>query len=162
MVMKYRILNNDELKHLEEELKQFLIVNGVHAEEWEQINKHEPEKALQLVQLFSDNVLEKVYDRIKVLEFRSLGSCMVFHFEDNKIELISVQRKSGSDVDLSTPENIHRSLIHFSDHLTFFKIEKKYSLDRNREIHQMVEQGCYVSSISFWNALLDTITVISD
>lgn len=156
--MKYRMLNNDELKHLEEELKQFLIINGVHGEEWAKINQQEPEKAIQLVQLFSDNVLESVYDKIKVLEFRSPDSCLVFHFGDNKAELISIQRKPGSTVDLSTPESIHNALVNCSDQLSFFKSEKMHSTGRNSEIHKMLEQGCLVSSIEFWEALLATIS----
>ena len=37
--MKYRCLTDEELKELEPEFKQFLIVNHVHAEEWEELNK---------------------------------------------------------------------------------------------------------------------------
>lgn len=151
------MLNNDELKHLEDELKQFLIVNGVHGEEWANLNQQEPDKAIRLVQLFSDNVLEKVYDKIMVLEFRNPESCLVFHFAENRIELISIQRKPGSELDLSTPEKIHDALINFSDQLAFFKTDKNYSSERNKEIHLMIEQGCFVSSLEFWKALSMTI-----
>jgi hypothetical protein len=147
------MLNNEELEHLEMELKQFLIVNGVHSEEWLQINKTEPEKAVRLVELFSDSVLETVYDKIKVLEFRSPESCMVFYFHKYKVELISIQRNKDSKADLSSPESIHSSLINYSDELSFFKSEKAIQLTRNLEIHRMIEQGCYVSTIEFWESL---------
>ena len=151
--MKYRLLSNEELEHLEVELKQFLIVNGVHAEEWLQINKTEPDKAVRLVELFSDSVLETVYDKIKVLEFRSPESCMVFHFHENKVELISIQRNKDSQADLSSPESIHSSLINYSHELSFFKSEKEIQLTRNLEIHRMIEQGCYISTTEFWESL---------
>lgn len=151
--MKYRLLSNEELEHLEMELKQFLIVNGVHAEEWLQINKTEPDKAVRLVELFSDSVLETVYDKIKVLEFRSPESCMVFHFHENKVELISIQRNKDSQADLSSPESIHSSLINYSHELSFFKSEKEIQLTRNLEIHRMIEQGCYISTTEFWESL---------
>ena len=77
--MKYRMLTADELVPFEEELKQFLIVNGVHGDEWEQMNRDTPEKAIELVELFSDTVLQKVYEKIEFLEFRSVDSCLVFH-----------------------------------------------------------------------------------
>jgi hypothetical protein len=48
--MKYRCLTDDELKLLADDLKHFLIVNGVHAEEWEHMNKVNPDKAVQLVE----------------------------------------------------------------------------------------------------------------
>lgn len=155
--MKYRILSNEELSHLEEDFKHFLIVNGVHAEEWEALNKNEVDKAVQLVEVFSDTVLQKVYEKIEYLEFRSLDNCMVFHFGEDKIELISIQRKVNSSVDLSTVESIHDALKKQATELTFFKSEKSYSKEREAEIHDMIEQGCLLSSSQFWTALSLTI-----
>ena len=155
--MKYRILSNEELSHLEEDFKHFLIVNGVHAEEWEALNKNEVDKAVQLVEVFSDTVLQKVYEKIEYLEFRSQDNCMVFHFGEDKIELISIQRKVNSSVDLSTVESIHDALKKQATELTFFKSEKSYSKEREAEIHDMIEQGCLLSSSQFWTALSLTI-----
>jgi hypothetical protein len=151
--MKYRILSKEELSHLEEDFKHFLIVNGVHAEEWEALNKNEVDKAVQLVEVFSDTVLQKVYEKIEYLEFRSLDTCMVFQLCEAKIELISIHRKAESTADLSTVESIHETLKNHADQLTFFKTEKNYSKNREAEIHDMIEQGCLLSSSQFWTAL---------
>ena len=104
--MKYRILTTEELTHFEEDLKQFLIVNGVHGDEWERMNRETPDKAVELVALFSDTVLQKVYEKIRFLEFRSVDSCLVFHCLSDRMLLIAIQR-TQPDLDLSTPENIH-------------------------------------------------------
>ena len=40
--MRYRMLSQEELELLEEDLKAFLIVNGIHADEWEQMNTAAP------------------------------------------------------------------------------------------------------------------------
>ena len=155
--MKYRCLTDDELELLAEDLKHFLIVNGVHAEEWEQMNKVDPSKAIQLVELFSDTVLDTVYSKIEFLEHRSAEACLVFHFSESKIELISIQRHQDSTVDLSTPENIHDALAKNAAQLSFFRTEKHYTIERNSEIHQMLDQGCFVSTKDFWDALLIAI-----
>jgi len=156
--MKYRCLSDEELEHLAEDLKHFLIVNGIHADEWEHMNKVKPTKAIELVELFSDTVLEKVYSNIAYLEHRTVDTCLVFHFTESKIELISIQGKKDAMIDLSTPENIHAALVNKGEKLSFFQTEKSYSKPRNEEIHQMIEQGCFVSSREFWNALLIAIT----
>lgn len=148
--MKYRMLNEEELTHLEEELKQFLIVNGVHGEEWERLNRDEPAKAIQLVELFSDNVLQKVYEKMKVIEFRSKDSCMVFHYGEDAIDLISIQAKPNTNVDLSTPESIHDALTKKSEELNYFRSGKKYKEEREMELHKMLVQGCIPSSNEFW------------
>jgi len=150
--MKYRMLTDEELEVFAEDLKHFLIVNGVHAEEWEEINKNNKDKAVELVQLFSDNVLQIVYEKIKFLEHRSEKSCLVFHFESDKIELISLNAKEG-ETDLSAPETIHDALVNRPNEITLFKTSKKYSKERETEIHEMLEQGCVNSSEEFWNSL---------
>ncbi len=150
--MKYRMLSDEELEVFAEDLKHFLIVNGVHAEEWEEINKSDKEKAVQLVELFSDNVLQIVYEKMKYIEHRSVNSCMVFYFKKDEIELISLNVKEGKS-DLSTPESIHEALVNRPNEIAFFKTSKKYSKKREAEIHEMLTQGCVNSSEEFWVSL---------
>lgn len=150
--MKYRMLSDEELEIFEEDLKQFLIVNGVHGDEWEAMNKSQPEKAIELVGLFSDSVLQKVYEKIKFIEHRSEKSCMVFNLLEDKIDLISINAKDDT-VDLSTPEGVHNALISQTDKLTFFQSTKLYSKVRELEVHEMLMQGCVNSSEAFWMQL---------
>lgn len=150
--MKYRILSQEELEILEDDFKAFLIVNGVHNEEWVEMNKSNPEQAVQLVELFSDTVLQKVYDKVRFIEHRSEKSCMVFNLQDDKIELISINALNDT-ADLTTPESIHEALAKNASSLSVFKTSKDYSKDRAMEIHEMLEQGCVNSSEAFWYQL---------
>lgn len=150
--MKYRILSDEELPLFEEDLKQFLIVHGVHGDEWATMNEENPEEARNLVGLFSDTVLQKVYEKIKFIEHRSVASCMVFQLKPDAVDMISINSKSDS-VDLSTPEGIHNALVNHESELTFFKNTKAYSKEREMEVHEMLEQGCVNSSEAFWMQL---------
>lgn len=151
--MKYRMLSDEELEVFAEDLKHFLIVNGVHAEEWEEINKNDKEKAIKLVELFSDNVLQIVYEKIKFIEYRSGKSCMVFHLKKDEIELISLAVKERGTANLSTPESIHEAMVKRPQELQIFKTSKAYSKEREIEIHEMLQQGCVNSSEAFWVSL---------
>lgn len=155
--MKYRILTDEELQHLEGDLKAFLIINGVEGEAWKQLNETQPEKALKLVELFSDTVLQTVYEKIHYLEVRSADSCMVFHFEKDQIALISITRKPGTACDLSTPESIHEALINHPGGLNWFRTSKSYSKVREEEIHQLLEQGAVLSTVEFWEVLNEAL-----
>jgi hypothetical protein len=155
--MKYRVLTSEELSHFDEDFKHFLIVNGIHAEAWLQLNSDEPQKALQLIELFSDTILQKVYEKISFLEFRSPDSCMVFQIKSGVIDLITIQKKENTTVDLSSPESIHDALINNSDKLTFFKSSKVHTGMREQEIHRMIEQGCVISTAEFWNSLSEAV-----
>lgn len=155
--MKYRLLSDDELEIFEEDLKQFLIANGIDGSEWEKINRSDKENAIRLVELFSDVVLQKVYEKVKYIEHRSPSSCLTFSFNKDNVELISINAKNDK-ADLSTPESIHKALTEQSSELTFFKTQKAYTKEREEEIHEMLMQGCVNSSEAFWIMLNKAIS----
>ena len=150
--MKYRILTKEEMQIFDEDFKHFMITNGVTNEEWIEMNISDIPKATALVELFSDTVLQKVYEKLQFIEFRSEDACMIFHCKKENMELISLNKKSGSS-NLSTPESIHEALSKNPDELSIFKTEKAYNELREIEMHQLFEKGCFVSSQEFWDAL---------
>lgn len=150
--MKYRMLTKEEIEIFDEDFKHFMIVNGVSNEEWLEMNENNIPKATELVELFADTVLQKVYEKIKFIEHRTKKSCLVFKLNKEEIELISINTSADS-IDLSTPESIHEALINFSNQLNVFKTQKKYTKTRESEIHEMIESGCVNSSEAFWVSL---------
>ena len=146
------MLTKEEMQIFDEDFKHFLITTGVSNEEWIELNQSNVPKATELVELFSDTVLQKVYEKIQFIEFRSVDSCIVFHCDKENMELISLNKKGGN-VDLSTPEKIHEALTKNADNLTCFKTEKRYNTSREQEVHELIEQGCFNSSKEFWDAL---------
>ena len=147
--MKYRMLTTEEMEIFNEDFKHFAIANGVSNEEWVEMNQSDQKKATKLVGLFSDTVLQKVYEKLKFIEHRSPASCLVFKLNESDIDLISLNRKSDK-VDLSTAESIHDALVNMSSELTIFRSKKTYSKVREEEIHEMLTQGCVNSSEAFW------------
>ncbi|MFK7787047.1 MAG: DUF6495 family protein [Crocinitomicaceae bacterium] len=147
--MKYRMLTTEEMEIFDEDFKHFAIANGVSNEEWLEMNQTDKEKAAKLVGLFSDTVLQKVYEKLKFIEHRSPSSCLVFRLNESDIDLISLNRKSDK-VDLSTADFIHDALVNNAPEITIFRSKKKYSKVREEEIHEMLAQGCVNSSEAFW------------
>tara|TARA_B110000503_G_C7137798_1_gene409589 strand:- start:460 stop:927 length:468 start_codon:yes stop_codon:yes gene_type:complete len=151
--MKYRALSMEELEVFSEDFKHFLIINGVHHEEWVEMNDSKKEQANQLVILFSDSVLQKVYEKIEFLEHRSENHCRVFYINNKESQLISLTLKNESSESLSTPESIHSALQNASKEISIFKTNKEIEKDRELEIHKLIEQGCVPSDKLFWNSL---------
>jgi hypothetical protein len=151
--MKYRMLNNEELISLEEDLKAFLIVNGIDGSTWENINKTKPEKAIELVEMFSDLVLQKVYEKLEYLEHRTELSCIAHKFSKHKIEGITIVSNDSLMCNLSSPESLHEALTKHSDKLTFYKGEKNIESTKEEEIHRCIENGFHISHREFWDAL---------
>jgi Family of unknown function (DUF6495) len=151
--MKYRILTNEELQLLEQDFVSFLIVNGVEGDLWSKINQEEPNKAIELVELFSDTVLQRVYEKIYYLENRSVDSCMVFHVGTTDMELMVISKKAKAKIDLSTPELIHDALVQNITQLDFFTSRKPLSKTREEEVHDLITSGCVLSDKAFWKSL---------
>jgi len=150
--MKYRILSDEELKNLEEDFKKFLVASDISSEEWIKINSDSPEKAKEFVELFSDLVLQKVYESVQFIEHRSKTDLKVFKFEKDNIELVALKAKSDK-VDFSTLESINDSLKHRSSQIEIFRGSKKYDGERELELFDMFKKGCVVSTEDFWNLL---------
>ena len=154
--MKFRLLNDNELQHFEEDFKHFLIINGVSNEEWISINQHEKDKAVELVSLFSDLILQRVYEKVNYLEYRSKNQLFIFKCDADEIHLTSLKSEDSS-VDFSNPTLIHESIIHHSDKISYFTQTKSYQNDREIELFKMVEQGCIISTQDFYDALQNAL-----
>lgn len=147
--MKYRMLTAEEMEIFDEDFKYFLITNGVSNEEWLEMNQSNTANAQKLVEVFSDTVLQKVYEKMTYIEHRSAKSCLVFKFNESVIDLISISATDEA-VDLSTPESIHKAFVNDAGKLSVFRSTKPYTKSREEELHEMLEQGCVNSSQVFW------------
>lgn len=146
------MLTPEEMEIFDEDFKHFAVANGVSKEEWLEMNESNIELATKLVGLFSDTVLQKVYENLKYIEHRSPSSCLVFRLNKEDIDLISLNAKSDT-VDLSTAESIHDAMVNNPSEISMFRSQKKYSKVREEEIHEMLSQGCVNSSEAFWMLL---------
>jgi hypothetical protein len=112
---------------------------------------------MQLVDLFSDNVLQTVYEKVNFLEFRRPDSCIVFQMGKTEQALVAINRKADSQHDLSSVESIHAALTNHINELDFFQSKKAYTQARETEIHLLLEQGCVLSVQEFWDSLTQVI-----
>jgi hypothetical protein len=80
------------------EFKQFLVVHEQYDEEWRILAENNPEKAEQFIELFSDLVLERVYNQVSFLVHFSKG--MVSFFDMTNDPLKAYHIKCSSDLSL--------------------------------------------------------------
>jgi hypothetical protein len=145
--MKYRILSDEELKELEGEFKHFLIANNVYTEEWEALNKNKDKKVLELVESFSDIVLDKALKNIKYLEHVTPHDFKCFWCEADKMTLIGIASKNKA-IDFT----VH-ILADFSADLDIFKTSKKYHKERAFEVFELLNSGCTIIDEARFNKL---------
>ncbi len=136
--MKYRCLTIEELKELEQELKHFLIANHVYTEEWVALNKTKDKRAQELVELFSDVVLEKALKNINYLEHITSFEITSFKCGDTTMTMIGISSKNKK-IDFTKDK-----LSKFKNELTIFKSNKLYIKQRELEVFELLQSGCSI------------------
>ena len=136
--MKYRILTDEELKELEGEFKHFLITNNVYTEEWESLNIKGDGKVIELVEAFSDIVLDKALKNIVFLEHITPQDIKSFKCEDEQMVLIGIASKN-QNIDFTKD-----ALADFKEELDIFKTSKPYHKERELEVFDLLQSGCSI------------------
>ncbi|PCJ67263.1 MAG: hypothetical protein COA58_02795 [Bacteroidetes bacterium] len=131
--MKYTRIPEDELKELESEFINFLVVNGITADDWVSIKENEPVHANEVINQFSDVVWESILRGTSFL---------------NKVESdVAYYFKCESD-------EIHLKRILTSEHgMERQQVSKKYAKTREVEIFEMIQNGCTISDGTDYDTL---------
>ena len=149
-MMKYRKLTKEELNELEQEFIQFLVSNTITAEDWLEIKDQEIEKAEKLIELFSDQVLDKALSNIKFLEHRSPKNVLLFFCRQEEIDMIGLSIDPSSEFDLTNEEDLAKMTDR--EELSIFKNTKKYTKNREEEIFEMLNNGCLTTDEKLYKA----------
>jgi len=155
--MKYRMLTKEELEQLEPDFIQFLSANTVTGPDWIKVKKESPERAEELIGLFSDIVFDKTLERVSYLEHRTPTELRCFHCKEEEIKmlgLIANQTKNFSFQEALPPNEMMAKIKEEGGSIQFFSAEKKYKMERKMELFKMMENGCLISKGELYNTLL--------
>ena len=148
--MRLRILSNIELEALSKELIQFLVVQGIDDELWRDINKESPEKAEELIVLFSDTVLEKVYSKVHFLSFVSEQVFSIFKIKGEVMKAIVVKNKSNTFAFTDLDSVIECTTKNIED-CEIYTAKRSLGDQILDEIHRLTENGCLIAQEELWN-----------
>jgi hypothetical protein len=123
--MKYTRIPTDELEKLEEEFVNFLVMNGIIADDWVAIKENEPLNADEIINQFSEVVWESILRSTKYLNKVEEESAYYFKCDTDKIYLIKVDKTEAAAEQFST--------------------SKEYNKTRELELFEMLQNGCNIS-----------------
>ncbi len=149
--MKYKRLNKDELLKLEKEFIDFLVVNGITADDWIKIKADENEKAEAIIDQFSDVVWEGVLREVNYIEHRSKEAIYCFHCEAKQIHLIKLHSKDKS-VDFLNKEDL-KEAITSPEKFVVHKASKAYNSVREIELFNLIRNGALISEGELFKTL---------
>jgi hypothetical protein len=123
--MKYTRIPTDELEKLEEEFVNFLVMNGIIADDWLAIKENEPLNADEIINQFSEVVWESILRGTKYLNKVEEESAYYFKCDSDTIYLIKVDKTEAAAEQFST--------------------SKEYNKTRELELFEMLQSGCTIS-----------------
>lgn len=143
-MFKYRRLTLDELQTLEDSFIRFLAVQSITGEDWKRIQQEEPQKQMELIDQFSDMVMEKTLHNVKILEHRTDRRILFYQFLETEARLYGLEFQKGIPVNLTDSFKLSdlAELIDNPDiKSSFISGSKKYLKERPFEILEVLELG---------------------
>ena len=151
---KYRALNLEELQSLEKEFVDFLVINGITADEWVKLKAEQPEEATRMTELFSDVVFEGILRKVNFLDYHSQYEVRTFQCLPEKMVLVGLKATPAEGVDFREPDFVNQAIQNPPAGLSIYTTEKAYSGSREAELFEMIQSGCQITEGQLFKALL--------
>lgn len=146
--MKFRRLTLEELNELEKEFIEFLIVNGIEAQDWTDLKENEPDKAEKIVEQFSDVVFTSIFRKNQFVDLIAKNEIRCFQFLENKVVLVGVKSNADTtDFRKNTPTELSKQ------EFEVYNTDKTFSKSREEEMFELIENGATLSDGSLFKNL---------
>ncbi len=149
--MLFKRLTQEELGALESEFVEFLVLNGIVADDWEKLKKENPQAASKMVDSFSDVIYASTMRKVKYLERITKNEIMCFYCQPEQIVLVGID-SDRADVDFTQMKDASE-IAKFSQDVDIYTTTKSYSKAREQEIFDLIQNGASITDNTFFNAL---------
>ena len=129
--MKFKPLSKEDLNQLEKDFIDFLVINGITADDWVQLKDKDASAAEKVIHQFSDVVWEQTLRTTKYLVKRESSKVYCFYCGENEIALKLLDRTNNS----------------------LKQTKKNYAKTRELELFEMIEKGCEIDAEALYEKL---------
>lgn len=155
---KYRKLTLEEISNLSSEFVDFLVVNGIIADDWEKIKSEDSQKAESIMEAFSDVVFEKILRNCRYIEKVSRHEYVTILCQFNSFHLVGF-KVTNQEVNLMEDSDFKSTISKLPEDVSFFTATKAYDTTRESSIWKMLQDGFVISAgdhyLSFMNYVSD-------
>ena len=153
--MKYARLSLHDLKDLEKEFVEFLVVNGIEADEWENLKKEETEKVEKIIGQFSDVIWEGVLRKTEFVEHRSKNKLTICRVKNEELITLHIQ-SNDSNLDLTKHDDI--STIIFTVKKDEVRVQKEaIKKESTAQLFELLQAGFYLAKDAKYEELIKEV-----
>ncbi len=150
---KYRVLTSDELALLEKEFVDFLVINGITADDWVKIKEQDQETSASMVTAFSDVIMEGALRKTFYLEKIDKHRIASIHFQSEQMVLSAMEAPLGSIADFTDQGFIKKATAEAPSYLKTYTTSENYPKSREESIYYFTTLGWLVSDGKLYKAL---------
>jgi hypothetical protein len=150
---KYRLLTKIELETLEKEFIEYLVLNSITAEEWENMKLKDSLGVGKVIRLFSDVVFESILRKITFLEYRDKNSIRIFQCLPEKLVVVSMEASQSDDVDFTNSDFLKKAALFPPASLKLYTTDKPFKREREYELFEMLQTGCVITDDKLFKTL---------
>ena len=150
---KYRLLTKEELTALEKEFVEYLVLNGITAEDWQKMKKEDISKAEYTIELFSDVVFESILRKTKFIEHRGKNFLRIFQCLSEKLVLVAMEANEEEGVNFNDPAFLNLATANPPKSLSVYTANKPFTRNREIEVFEMLQTGCVITDDKLFKTL---------
>ena len=151
-MVRYRKLTMEELESMEKEFIDFLVINGIAADDWIKLKETEPQKADSIVDEFSNVVFESVLRKAGYLDYVSEKVITCFQALEKKMVMVVLELPNDSIIDL-TSQSLNETDPSIIKGARVYTTEKSYQSKREGELFKLIQKGASISDGTLFKKL---------
>ncbi|HLV43301.1 MAG TPA: DUF6495 family protein [Brumimicrobium sp.] len=151
--MKYTRLSLQDLKDLEKEFIEFLILNGIDADEWERLKVKDTDKVEQVIDHFSDVIWEGVLRKTEMVEHRRADKLTVCRVKKGELTTLLI-RSLDSDLNFTKQEDLDGVFKSLDKHDVSVHTDA-FDKPDTEQLFELLQVGFYISTNPAYEELMD-------
>nr|WP_299204980.1 DUF6495 family protein [uncultured Brumimicrobium sp.] len=153
--MKYTRLQLQDLKDLEKEFVEFLVLNGIPAEDWEKMKKNDVEKVEGIIDQFSDVIWESVLRKTEMVELRRKDTLTVCRVVEGELSTLVIKTYDG-DIDLTQANEVENALSDLENYEVNVRVDK-ITKPVTEQLFELLQIGFYITKNEKYKEVIDKL-----
>lgn len=151
--MNYRLLKKAELEGLSKEFIEFLVLNGITAENWIEIKEEFPDRADEIIIYFSEAIFEQIFQKAQFL--RKVTEREIISYQCLAVRIVVVGVKLEEHVQANFITDDFNTLVaKLKDgDIKIFHGKEKYIKKREHHLFNLTNQGFSISDGVYFKAI---------
>ncbi len=150
---KYRLLTDGELNELEKEFVQFLIVNGIDAQQWTAMKANDISTANKLIATFGDFVFESILHKANFIEIRKQNIIRLFKCEQENMVEVGLTIDDGCEGDFTDAQWVAQAMVNVPLHVKHYERKMPYKNTRALDMFALTQQGGVITDGALFDAI---------